>query len=142
MFEDDDLTLVGRDARKLQGLSGQAVPTDVTSELAVEALFADLPPQDLIVYAAGGVQPEPLCSTTADSWNSVMDANLTGLFYTFKYAGGKLNEGARIFVLGATRTRDVSRLWRLRRGQSGRRGTRQVSRARVQTQGVVDARCT
>ena len=96
-----ELTLVGRDARNLRGLSGQAVPTDVTSELEVEALFADLPPQDLIVYAAGDIQPEPLASTSADSWNRVLDANLTGLFYTLKYASGKLNQDARIFVLGA-----------------------------------------
>ncbi len=92
---------MGRNARKLPGLRGQVVPTDVTSELEVEALFADLPPQDLIVYAAGDVEPEPLRSTSADSWNRVMDANLTGLFYTLKYADGKLSEGARIFVLGA-----------------------------------------
>ena len=100
-LKDYELTLVGRDARKLQGLRGQAVPTDVTSELEVEALFADLPPQDLIVYAAGAIDPEPLGSTTTESWNRVMDANLTGLFYTLKYADGKLNKDARIFVLGA-----------------------------------------
>ena len=96
-----ELTLVGRDARKLQGLSGQAVPTDVTSELEVEALFADLAPQDLIVYAAGDIQPEPLATTSADTWNRVLDANLTGLFYVLKYADAKLNKDARIFVLGA-----------------------------------------
>ncbi len=95
------LTLVGRDARKLSSLGGQVVPTDVASELEVEALFADLPPQDLIVYAAGDIQPEPLSATTADAWNRVMDANLTGLFYVLKYADAKLNPGARIFVLGA-----------------------------------------
>lgn len=93
------LTLVGRDARKLGALSGQAVPTDMASELEVQALFADLPPQDLIVYAAGEIQPEPLKSTPTDAWNRVLDANLTGLFYTFKYAD--LSPGARVFVLGA-----------------------------------------
>ncbi len=95
------LTLVGRDARKLSSLGGQAVPTDVASELEVQALFGDLPPQDLIVYAAGDIQPEPLSATTADAWNRVMDANLTGLFYTLKYADAKLSPGARVFVLGA-----------------------------------------
>ncbi len=95
------LTLVGRDARKLSALSGHAVPTDVASELEVQALFDDLPPQDLIVYAAGSVHPEPLKTTTADAWNRVVDANLTGLFYTLKYADAKLNPGARVFVLGA-----------------------------------------
>ncbi len=101
VLKDYELTLVGRDVRKLQGLRGQVVPTDVTSELEVEALFADLPPQDLIVYAAGDIQPEPLGSTSTESWTRVLDVNLTGLFYTFKYAEPKLNKDARIFVLGA-----------------------------------------
>lgn len=97
------LTLVGRDARKLQGLGGGAalVPTDVASELEVQALFGDLPPQDLLVYAAGDIQPEPLGRASAEAWARVMDANLTGLFYTLKYAEPKLNAGARVFVLGA-----------------------------------------
>ncbi len=95
------LTLVGRDAGKLSALSGHAVPTDVASELEVQALFANLPPQDLIVYAAGDIQPELLKVATADAWNRIVDANLTGLFYTLKYADTKLNLGARVFVLGA-----------------------------------------
>ena len=100
-LKDYELTLVGRDAHKLQGLGGQAVPTDVTSELEVEALFADLPPQDLIVYAAGDIEPEPLATTSAATWNRVLDVNLTGLFYVLKYAAPDLAKDARIFVLGA-----------------------------------------
>lgn len=73
----------------------------MASELEVQALFDDLPPQDLIVYAAGDVQPQPLKTTPADAWNRILDANLTGLFYTLKYADTKLNPGARVFVLGA-----------------------------------------
>ncbi|ADI13339.1 SDR family NAD(P)-dependent oxidoreductase [Truepera radiovictrix] len=97
------LTLVGRDARKLQGLGGGAtlVPTDVTSELEVEALFEDLPPQDLLIYAAGAIQPAPLSRTSAEAWARVVDTNLTGLFYTLKHAEPKLVTGARVYVLGA-----------------------------------------
>lgn len=102
---DYELTLVGRDARKLQGLAqglaGQVIPTDIASELEVEALFAELPPQDVVVYAAGDVAPAPISATSTDTWTRVMDANLTGLFYTLKYAGTKLAPAARIFVLGA-----------------------------------------
>lgn len=100
-----ELTLVGRDARKLQGLAqeltGQVIPTDVASELEVEALFAELPPQDILVYAAGEIAPAPLSATSTAAWATVMDANLTGLFYTLKHAEAKLAPGARIFVLGA-----------------------------------------
>lgn len=102
---DYELTLVGRNAHKLhglaQGLAGQVIPTDMASELEVEALFADLLPQDVVVYAAGDIAPAPLSATSADAWTRVMDANLTGLFYTLKYAGTRLTPGARIFVLGA-----------------------------------------
>jgi NAD(P)-dependent dehydrogenase (short-subunit alcohol dehydrogenase family) len=97
------LTLVGRDTRKLQALGDGAklVPTDVTSELEVQALFEDLPPQDLLIYAAGDIEPAPLSRTSAEAWARVMDANLTGLFYTLKHAEPNLNPGARVFVLGA-----------------------------------------
>lgn len=103
-LEGYEATLVGRDARKLAGVrrSGdQAVPTDVTSELEVEALFADLAPLDLLVYAAGRIEPAPLGTVTAAVWARTLEANLTGLFYVLKYAEGKLNPGARVFVLGA-----------------------------------------
>ncbi len=98
------LTLVGRDARKLQALAGAdtaLVPTDVGSELEVQALFGELSVQDLIVYAAGAIEPEPIKNASAEAWARVLDANLTGLLYTLKYAEPKLEAGARIFVLGA-----------------------------------------
>ena len=97
------MTLVGRDGGKLRALRerGTVVPTDVSSELEVEALFASLPPLDLLIYAAGDIAPAPLTATTGESWRRVLDANLTGLFYTLKYAADKWEEGARVFVLGA-----------------------------------------
>lgn len=100
-----DLFLVGRDASKLKTVSdksgGRAIPTDVGSELEVQALFDDLPDLDLIVYSAGDIQPEPLKITRNDHWQRVMDANLTGLFYVLKHADAKLNKQSRIYVLGA-----------------------------------------
>ena len=99
-----EAVLVGRDPRKLaraQRPGDRAVPTDVRSELEVEALLADLESIDLLVYAAGAITPSPLGATTADTWAQTIDANLTGLFYVLKHAGGKLNPGARVFVLGA-----------------------------------------
>ena len=99
-----EAVLVGRNARKLsaaQRPGDEVVPTDVTSELEVEALFADLAPLDLLVYAAGVIEPAPLGTVSADVWTRTLEANLTGLAYVLKYAGGKLNPGARVFVLGA-----------------------------------------
>ena len=99
------LTLVGRDERKLQELKqrlqAQVIPTDVASELEVQALFDDCEAIDLLVYSAGDIQPELLKMARADHWQRVMDANLNGLFYSLKYAEAKLTKEARVFVLGA-----------------------------------------
>ncbi len=101
-----EAVLVGRDARRLRAAQrpgDEVVPTDVTSELEVEALFSDLAPLDLLVYAAGTIEPAPLGTMTADVWTRTLEANLTGLAYVLKYAESKLNPGARVFVLGARR---------------------------------------
>lgn len=99
------LTLVGRDQTKLRELKGttdaKVVPTDVSSELEVQALFDEIGELDLIVYTAGDIQPELLKTASAENWRRVMDANLTGVFFTLKYAEAKLNKDARIFVVGA-----------------------------------------
>ena len=105
-LEGYEAVLVGRDARTLRAAQrpgDQLVPTDVTSELEVEALFSDLSPLDLLVYAAGTIEPAPLGTMTADVWTRTLEANLTGLAYVLKYAEGKLNPGARVFVFGARR---------------------------------------
>jgi NAD(P)-dependent dehydrogenase (short-subunit alcohol dehydrogenase family) len=100
-----DLFLVGRDGSKLKTVAdksgGRAIPTDVSSELEVQALFEDLPKLDLVIYSAGDIQPEPLKIASNDHWQRVMDANLTGLFYTLKHADANLNKQSRIYVLGA-----------------------------------------
>jgi len=104
LAEDYALMLTGRDGTKLQALrrgAEEVVPTDVGSELEVQALFGALPPLDLLVYAAGDIQLGPLQTLRGEAWQRVMDANLTGLFYVLKHAAPKLNDGARVFVLGA-----------------------------------------
>ena len=96
------LTLVGRDTRRLSTLReyGTVIPTDVASELEIQALFEEVAPVDVLVYAAGDIQPELLKTVDQSAYYRVIDANLTGLVFTLKYAEPKLNE-ARVFVLGA-----------------------------------------
>lgn len=100
-----DLTLVGRNQATLRHLKssteGNAIATDVASELEVQALFEDLPKIDVLVYAAGDIQPELLKTAKGEHYHRVMDANVNGLFYTLKHAANALNEGARVFVIGA-----------------------------------------
>lgn len=99
------LTLVGRNDTKLRelksALGAQVVPTDVSSELEVQALFEEVSPIDLLIYSAGDIQPELVKMATGDAYRRVLDANLTGLLFTLKYAESKLNEGSRVYVLGA-----------------------------------------
>lgn len=97
------LTLVGRDTQKLRALKdfGTVVPTDVSSELEIQALFEETAPLDVLIYSAGAIQPELLKMLNQDAYYRVIDANLTGLILTLKYAEAKLNKGARVFVLGA-----------------------------------------
>ena len=97
------LTLVGRDTQKLRALKdfGSVVPTDVSSELEVQALLEECNPIDVLIYSAGAIQPELLKMLNQDAYYRVIDANLTGLILTLKYAEAKLNKGARVFVLGA-----------------------------------------
>lgn len=97
------LTLVGRNTHKLRTLKdfGSVVPTDVSSELEVKALLDECEPIDVLIYSAGDIQPELLKMLNQDAYYRVIDANLTGLILTLKYAEAKLNKGARVFILGA-----------------------------------------
>lgn len=97
------LTLVGRNTQTLRTLKefGTVVPTDVSSELEVQALLEECDPIDVLIYSAGAIQPELLKMLSQDAYYRVIDANLTGLILTLKYAEAKLNKGARVFVVGA-----------------------------------------
>lgn len=99
------LTLVGRDLNKLKSLKSAygatIIPTDVSFELELQALFESLHEIDLLIYSAGDIQPELLKMASSDAFRRVMDANLTGLFFTLKYAEAKLAKDSKIVVLGA-----------------------------------------
>jgi NAD(P)-dependent dehydrogenase (short-subunit alcohol dehydrogenase family) len=99
------LTLVGRNDAKLRDLrnatGGNVIPTDVSSELEVQALFEDLSGIDLLIYSAGDIRVELVKMTSGDAFRRVLDANLTGLLFTLKYAEAKLNDLSRVYVLGA-----------------------------------------
>jgi NAD(P)-dependent dehydrogenase (short-subunit alcohol dehydrogenase family) len=99
------LTLVGRNDSKLRELcsaTGETIiPTDVSSELEVSALFEGVSPLDLLIYSAGDIQPELVKLVSGDAYRRVLDANLTGLLFVLKHAEAKLNEGSRIYVIGA-----------------------------------------
>jgi len=74
-------------ARRGDGLGGPllAVPTDVSDEASVHALFERTEQAfgrlDLLFNNAGRTHPEaPIDQLPADQWRSVLDVNLTGMF--------------------------------------------------------------
>ena len=99
------LSLVGRDIAALKALkdktAGTIIPTDVASELEVQALFEDIEDVDVLIYSIGTIQPELLKQVSGNAVQRVIDANLTGLIYTLRYAEAKLTKDSRVFVLGA-----------------------------------------
>jgi NAD(P)-dependent dehydrogenase (short-subunit alcohol dehydrogenase family) len=99
------LTLVGRNPEKLRALQhvfdATVIPTDVSSELEVQALFADVAAIDVLIYSAGAIAPQLIKLQQGGPLQQVIDANLTGLIYTLKHAESTLADGARVFVLGA-----------------------------------------
>lgn len=104
LHTDYQLTLVGRDIAILkahkESYGSTIIPCDVANELEVQALFQESDAIDVLIYTAGAVEPQLIKTTPASSWQTVMDANLTGVFYTLKHAANKLNK-ARVFVVGA-----------------------------------------
>ncbi len=86
------VVLAARDGPALDGVAGRirdaggratAVPTDVSSEGAVERLFAAaaaVGPPGALVCAAGVLTPAPFGKTTLTLWTETLGVNLTGTF--------------------------------------------------------------
>ena len=93
------------------GGSAHAVPTDVTVEAAVEALFkaatARFGRVDLLVNSAGVPQATPTEEMSLAEWRTVLDANLTSAFLCAREALKlmKPNRRGRIISIGSVASR-------------------------------------
>jgi NAD(P)-dependent dehydrogenase (short-subunit alcohol dehydrogenase family) len=95
-----DVALGARDRASLEavadevranGRRGLAVPTDVTSSAAVDALLArtveELGTLDVLVNNSGVLHPQPLIETADEDWDRVLATNLRGTFLCSRAAG-------------------------------------------------------
>lgn len=83
------VTVAGRRPEPLEKVaeylpSAQAVPFDVTDEVAVRtgisAATGRFGPVDVLVNNAGAAQSSPFGRTTLDTWRAMLEVNLTGAF--------------------------------------------------------------
>ena len=108
------ITLVGRDREKLQraaadvsaacSLDDQSAPCAISADVGVEAQIeaaieqaSERAPLTIVVANAGTGDIAPLIETDDAKWQSVLQTNLTGTFYTFKHAAkaiGRAGGGA------------------------------------------------
>jgi len=119
-----NLVIASRTASRLEaaakelrgsGVEVLAVPTDVGEESQVKALFQQTMARfgrlDILVNSSGAFDGGPIDEITAEAWNKVIDANLTGPFYCIREAFPimKAAGGGRIINIGsisAQRTRE------------------------------------
>lgn len=98
----DNLTLTGRSKNLsplARSLKADCFQLELSDELEVNALMEEVGSLDLLIYAAGAIDPQTVQATSQSSWEQIMAANLTGAFYALKHA--QLNTHAQVVLLGA-----------------------------------------
>jgi NAD(P)-dependent dehydrogenase (short-subunit alcohol dehydrogenase family) len=67
----------------------------VADAAAVEAVFAEAPPFDIVINNAGLSQPGPALETSEAEWDSTLDVNLKGAFFVAKTAASAMLKARR-----------------------------------------------
>ncbi len=118
------VVIAGRNAQRLDAVAEELratgstivpIPTNVTDEAQVKALFAQTMKQfgrlDIVVNSSGAFDGGPIDEISLDAWNNVIGANLTGPFLCIREAFPIMRKagGGRIINIGsisAQRTRE------------------------------------
>lgn len=118
------VVIAGRNAQRLDAVAEELratgstivpIPTNVTDEAQVKALFAQTMERfgrlDIVVNSSGAFDGGPIDEISLDAWNNVIGANLTGPFLCIREAFPIMKKagGGRIINIGsisAQRTRE------------------------------------
>ncbi len=96
---------VSRHPHDLADLTEFRYTADIADAFAVQqAVYAtaqELPPVDLWIYAAGDILSMPVAEMTADAWQRVLTANLSGAYLATHYSLPLLAERAHLMYIGA-----------------------------------------
>jgi NAD(P)-dependent dehydrogenase (short-subunit alcohol dehydrogenase family) len=94
-----------RDDARIPDAADQSVHFDAADlfsiQQAIMAFAQDAEAVDLVIYAAGGLVASPLEKQSAQDWEAVMAANLTGVFLTIQASLSLASKEAAFIVLGA-----------------------------------------
>lgn len=100
----DAETLAG-ELRQLRPGSAHVYAADVAEPEAVEAMMrsvaSDLGGIDALVCNAGILRDRTIAKMTLDEWQSVIDVNLSGVFYCCKFGLEILRDGGSIVNMGS-----------------------------------------
>ncbi|MGD8904813.1 MAG: SDR family NAD(P)-dependent oxidoreductase [Anaerolineae bacterium] len=96
---------LGRGVADLSNLASDVIEVNVADEgavqRAVEAAKKELDQVDLWVYSVGDIAASKVADAQFDSWQRILDANLTGAYLTTHYSLPLLARDAHMIFLGA-----------------------------------------
>lgn len=100
---------MSRHAAELESVAAHNYEADVASarevQAAVHAAAYDLDPVNLWIYAAGDIAAAPVGDLEPDTWQRIIDANLSGPFLAAHYSLPLLAPDAHLIFVGAVNER-------------------------------------
>jgi len=99
----------GHNLEALEGLTPYCFEADVANPFSVQAAVTSMSQEvdqvSLFVYACGDIVSTPVADLRLQTWQQILDANLTGAFLTTQHSLPLLSPQAHLFFIGAIHER-------------------------------------